>query len=121
MTCKKVRHLGTTSQASAGIVGDVLGSDAQRSIAASFAGLHLAVNESIHIDDLGIVKYDYRCIGKITLTCIVVRNLELWGLTVPTTYFSEKSFQNWARVSVDLLGTVFLNIDYTIIRSHRWP
>jgi hypothetical protein len=29
------------------------------------------------------------------------------------TYFLEKPFQNWTRSSADLLGTVFLYVDYT--------
>jgi hypothetical protein len=30
------------------------------------------------------------------------------------TYFLEKPFQNWTRVSADLLGTVFIYVDYTV-------
>ena len=33
---------------------------------------------------------------------------------VPISYFIEKPFQNWTRVSADLLGTVFIYTDYTI-------
>ncbi len=33
---------------------------------------------------------------------------------MPITYFLEKPFQNWTRVSADLLGTVFLYVDYTV-------
>jgi len=43
--------------------------------------------------------------------------VKLWDarrLIVPTSYFMEKPFQNWTRVSAELLGTVFLYLDYTV-------
>ncbi len=33
---------------------------------------------------------------------------------MPITYFIEKPFQNWTRVSADILGTVFLPLDYSV-------
>jgi len=33
---------------------------------------------------------------------------------VPISYFIEKPFQNWTRSSADILGTVFLQVDYTV-------
>jgi hypothetical protein len=33
---------------------------------------------------------------------------------MPISYFIEKPFQNWTRVSADILGTVFFYVDYTI-------
>jgi hypothetical protein len=33
-------------------------------------------------------------------------------MILPITYFVEKPFQNWSRVSTDLLGTVVLYLDY---------
>jgi hypothetical protein len=33
-------------------------------------------------------------------------------LVVPITYFIEQPFQNWTRSSADILGTVFLYVDY---------
>src|SRR5690606_30469495 len=35
-------------------------------------------------------------------------------LVLPITYFIEQPFQNWTRSSSDILGTVFLHVDYTI-------
>jgi hypothetical protein len=35
-------------------------------------------------------------------------------LIVPITYFIEKPFQNWTRVSADILGTIFIYVDYTV-------
>jgi hypothetical protein len=33
-------------------------------------------------------------------------------MILPITYFVEKPFQNWSRVSTDLLGTIVLFLDY---------
>jgi len=43
-----------------------------------------------------------------------VRIWDLRRLVVPITYFIEKPFQNWTRTSADILGTVFLHVDYCV-------
>ena len=43
-----------------------------------------------------------------------VRTWDLRRLIVPITYFIEKPFQNWSRKSDELLGTVFLYLDYQV-------
>jgi hypothetical protein len=45
---------------------------------------------------------------------VVVKIWDLRRLIVPITYFIEKPFQNWTRVTADILGTVFLYVDYTV-------
>ena len=114
MTFSKARQLGTSILASAGIVGIIVGLAAQRSIATLFAGLQMAVTQPIRIDDVVIVENEWGRIEEITLTYVVVRIWDLRRLIVPITYFLEKPFQNWTRVSADLLGTVFLYADYTV-------
>jgi small-conductance mechanosensitive channel len=44
----------------------------------------------------------------------VVRIWDLRRLVLPISYFIEKPFQNWTRVSADLLGSVFLYTDYNV-------
>jgi small-conductance mechanosensitive channel len=114
MTFEKVRQLGTSILASAGILGIIIGIAAQRSIATLLAGLQLAVTQPIRIDDVVIVENEWGRIEEITLTYVVVRIWDLRRLIVPMTYFLEKPFQNWTRVSAELLGTVFLYVDYTV-------
>ena len=114
MTFSKARQLGTSILASAGIVGIIVGLAAQRSIATLFAGLQTAITQPIRIDDVVIVENEWGKIEEITLTYVVVRIWDLRRLIVPITYFLEKPFQNWTRVSADLLGTVFLYVDYTV-------
>lgn len=114
MTFPKVRQLGTTILASAGIIGIVVGMAAQRTIAAFIAGLQIAFTQPIRVDDVVIVENEWGRIEEITLTYVVVRIWDLRRLIVPVTYFIEKPFQNWTRVTADILGTVFLYVDYTV-------
>ena len=45
---------------------------------------------------------------------MVVRIWDLRRLIVPIIYFIERPFQNWTRQSADLLGTVYLQVDYSV-------
>jgi len=114
MTFDKVRQLGTTLLASAGIVGIIVGLAAQKSISTLFAGIQMAITQPIRIDDVVIVENEWGRIEEISLTYVVVRIWDLRRLIVPITYFLEKPFQNWTRISADLLGTVFIYVDYTV-------
>ncbi len=114
MTFPKVRQLGTAILASAGIIGIVVGMAAQRTIGAFIAGLQIAFTQPIRVDDVVIVENEWGRIEEITLTYVVVKIWDLRRLIVPITYFIEKPFQNWTRVTADILGTVFLYVDYTV-------
>jgi len=112
-TFDKVRQLGTTLLASAGVIGIVVGIAAQRTIGTLIAGLQIALTQPIRIDDVVIVENEWGRIEEITLTYVVVRIWDLRRLVLPITYFIEKPFQNWTRVTADLLGTVYLYVDHT--------
>jgi len=114
MTFEKVRQLGTTILASAGIIGIIFGIAAQRTIGTFMAGLQIAFTQPIRIDDVVIVENEWGRIEEITLTYVVVKIWDLRRLMVPITYFIEKPFQNWTRVTADLLGTVYVYVDYTV-------
>lgn len=114
MIFDNVRQIGTSILASAGVIGIIIGFAAQRTIAALLAGLQLAITQPIRIDDVVIVEEEWGQIEEITLTYVVVRIWDLRRLIVPTSYFLEKSFQNWTRTSADLLGTVSIHADYTL-------
>jgi small-conductance mechanosensitive channel len=114
MTFEQVRQLGKTILASAGVLGIVVGMAAQRTIAAFIAGIQIAITQPIRVDDVVIVENEWGRIEEITLTYVVVRIWDLRRLIVPITYFIEKPFQNWTRISADILGTVFIYTDYTV-------
>lgn len=114
MTFPKVRQLGTAMLASAGIVGVVVGLAAQKTIGTFIAGLQIAITQPIRIDDVVIVEGEWGRIEEISLTYVVVRIWDLRRLVVPITHFIERPFQNWTRASAEILGTVFLYVDYTV-------
>lgn len=114
MTFQKIRQVGMSILASAGIAGIIVGFAAQRSIATLLAGLQVALTQPIRIDDVVIVEEEWGVVEEITLTYVVIRIWDLRRLVVPVTYFLEKPFQNWTRASANLLGTVYLYADYTV-------
>ena len=73
-----------------------------------------AITQPIRIDDVVIVENEWGKIEEITLTYVVVKIWDLRRLILPISYFIEKPFQNWTRVSADLLGTVYLYVDYSV-------
>ncbi len=109
-----VRQFGTSILASAGIAGVVLGFAAQKTLGNLLAGIQIALTQPFLLDDLVLVEGEYGQIEEITLTYVTVRTWDLRRLVLPITYFVEKPFQNWSRVSTDLLGTVFLHLDYQV-------
>ena len=108
----KAREIGFSLLASAGIAGIIIGLAAQRSLATLFAGIQLAISQPIRIDDVVIVENEWGRIEEITLTFVVVRIWDQRRLVLPITYFIEHPFQNWTRTRADLLGTVYLYVDY---------
>ena len=114
MTFPKVRQLGTALFASAGLLGIVVGLAAQKTIATFIAGLQIAFTQPIRVDDALVVEGEWGRVEEITLTYVVLRIWDLRRLIVPITYFIEKPFQNWTRVSADLLGAVVLHADHTV-------
>jgi small-conductance mechanosensitive channel len=114
MTFPRIRQLGTAILASAGIAGIVMGFAAQKTLGNLIAGLQIAFTQPMRIDDVVIVEGEWGRIEEITLTYVVVRIWDLRRLIVPITYFIEKPFQNWTRISADILGTVLLYVDYSV-------
>ncbi|MBN1788000.1 MAG: mechanosensitive ion channel [Sedimentisphaerales bacterium] len=114
MNFEKVRQLGSTILASAGIIGIIVGIAAQRTIGTLIAGIQIAMTQPIRIDDVVIVESEWGRIEEITLTYVVVKIWDMRRLIVPITYFIEKPFQNWTRTSADILGTVFVYVDHTV-------
>jgi small-conductance mechanosensitive channel len=114
MVFEPVRQLGTSILASAGIAGIIIGLAAQRSIATLLAGLQIAITQPIRLDDVVIVEGEWGRVEDITLTYVMVRIWDLRRLIVPITHFIEQPFQNWTRQSAEILGTVFLHVDYTV-------
>jgi small-conductance mechanosensitive channel len=114
MTFEPVRQFGETVAASAGLAGIVAGLAAKSTISGLVAGIQVAITQPIRLDDVVIVEGQGGHIEEITTTFVVVRIWDKRRLIVPLTYFIEKPFENWTRRSSDIMGTVFLYVDYTV-------
>jgi small-conductance mechanosensitive channel len=114
MVFESVRHFGTAIIASAGVAGIILGFAAQKSIATLLAGIQIALTQPIRIDDVVIVEGEWGRIEEITLTYVVVCIWDWRRLVLPISYFIEKPFQNWTRTSAEVIGSVFLYVDYNV-------
>ena len=114
MSFETVRRLGTGLLTSAGIASVIVGFAAQRSISNLLAGFQIAFTQPIRIDDVLVVEGEWGRVEEITFTNVVLRLWDERRLVLPLNYFIEKPFQNWTRSSSQILGTVFLNVDYTI-------
>lgn len=114
MTFPAIRTLGTSLLASAGLAGLVIGMAMRPTLASIVAGIQIALTQPIRIDDVVIIEGEWGWIEEIRSTYVVVRIWDLRRLVVPLSYFIEKPFQNWTRVTADLLGTVFLYVDYSV-------
>jgi len=114
MTFEGIKRIGISLFASAGVAGIIIGFAAQKLLGSILAGFQIALTQPIRIDDVVIVENEWGWIEEITLTYVVVRIWDKRRLIVPTTYFIEKPFQNWTRVSSDILGTVFIYTDYQV-------
>ena len=113
MSFPSLRRLGTSILASAGIAGIVVGMAARPTLSNLIAGVQVALTEPIRLDDVVIVEGEWGWIEEIRTTYVVVRIWDLRRLVMPLSYFIEKPFQNWTRVTADLLGTVFIYADYS--------
>ncbi len=113
MTFASMRAFGASLLASAGLAGIVGGIAAQSVLGNVFAGLQLAFNDALRVDDVIVVDDEWGRVEELTLTYVV---LHLWDerrLVLPTTYFTQQPFQNWTRTSSRNLGAVYLYLDFT--------
>ncbi|WP_285905389.1 mechanosensitive ion channel family protein [Pseudodesulfovibrio pelocollis] len=112
MQFERFRLLGGTLLASAGVLSIVLGLSAQKTFGSIIAGIQIALTHPINLDDVVIVEGEWGRIEEVTFTYVVVRIWDMRRLVVPITYFLETPFQNWTRKSAEILGPVFLHVDY---------
>lgn len=114
MSFEGIREIGVSIFASAGVAGIIIGFSAQKMIGTILAGIQIAITQPIKIDDVVIVEGEWGRIEEITLTYVVIKIWDKRRLVVPTTYFIENPFQNWTKTSAEILGTVFLYLDYRV-------
>ena len=114
MTFAAVRQYGISLLASAGAAGIILGLSARPVLGNLLAGIQIAITQPIRVEDQVVVEGESGWIETITSTYVVVRIWDLRRMIVPLSYFIEKPFQNWTYESAAQIGSVFLNVDYTV-------
>jgi small-conductance mechanosensitive channel len=114
MTFPTIRSIGTSLLASAGLAGVIVGIAMRPTLASLVAGIQIALTQPIRLEDSVVVEGEWGWIEEIGTTQVVIRIWDLRRLVVPLSYFIEHPFQNWSRTNPDLLGTVFLWVDYTV-------
>lgn len=114
LTIPGVRQIGTSLLASAGVAGLALGIAAKPVLSNLIAGLQIAITQPIRLDDVVIIQGEWGRIEEITGTYIVVRIWDERRMVVPLNWFMENPFQNWTRTSAQIMGTVFLWLDYGV-------
>jgi len=107
-------HYGAGLLASAGLASLVLVAAARSSASNFLAGLQIALTEPIRLDDVVIVEGEWGRIEEIATTYVVVAIWDQRRLVVPLSYFIEHPFENWTRTTAELLGTVYMYVDYTV-------
>ncbi len=114
MTSASVRQFGVSLFASAGAAGLVVGLAARPLLSNLLAGIQIAITQPIRLEDAVVVDGEWGWIERIGSTYVVIRIWDLRRLIVPLSYFIEQPFQNWTHTSADLLGSVMLNVDYSV-------
>ncbi|TIC84334.1 mechanosensitive ion channel family protein [Nocardioides sp. GY 10127] len=109
-----VRAIGASVLASAGLISVVAALAAQSTLANVFAGIQIAFNDAIKVDDAVIVESEWGWIEEITLSYVVVRLWDDRRMVLPSTYFTSTPFQNWTRKTSELMGAVELDLDFRV-------
>lgn len=78
------------------------------------AGIQIAITQPIRLDDVVIIENEWGRVEEITGTYVVVKIWDDRRLVVPLQRIIENPFQNWARTSSSLIGTVFFWVDYSV-------
>lgn len=112
MTFPGARQVGASLLASAGVMGIVAGLAAKPVFSNLIAGLQLAVAQPIRIDDALVVKGEFGHVEEITGTYVVMKLWDERRMIVPLQWFIENPFENWTRTSSQILGSLFLWVDY---------
>jgi len=112
MTFPKVQAFGASILASAGVAGLVIGLAAKPVLGNLLAGLQIALAQPIRLDDVLIIENEWGRVEEITGTFVVLKIWDERRLVIPLQWLIENPFQNWTRTNSQILGTVFLYVDY---------
>jgi small-conductance mechanosensitive channel len=112
LTFPSVASLGTTLVASAGLISIVAGLAAQTSLTNVFAGIQLALSDTIRVGDVVVADTQSGTITQLTLTHVEMRLWDGRVLILPSVFFISQPFENWTRNRNQIGGSVFMDVDW---------
>jgi small-conductance mechanosensitive channel len=122
LTFPQARVAGAGLLASAGVVGVIVGLALTPIVTNLAAGLQIAISQPIRLDDVVVVNDYWGRIEEIHLTYVVIKVWDLKRVIVPVSYLTQNPFENWTRSPSNLLGYVYIEVDYTMpveaLREH---
>jgi small-conductance mechanosensitive channel len=119
LTFPSVASIGTTLVASAGLISIIAGLAAQTSLTNVFAGIQLALSDSVRVGDVIVVNSQIGTdttdtTGTVTQLTLTHVEMRLWDgrvLILPSAYFIVQPFENLTRNRSLLIGTVSIDVD----------
>ncbi len=108
------RKVGLSVLTSAGVASVLIGFAAQKTLANLMAGVQIAFNQQIRLNDVVVVEKEWGRVEEINLTTVIVRVWDQRRLILPITYFVEQPFENWTRNNASITGAILLYLDYRI-------
>ena len=108
---------GASVLASAGVASVIIGVAAQSVLGNVFAGLQLALNGAIRVNDLVVAKGEQGRIETINLTTVVMRLGDGRCLVLPSNYFTTTPFENWTKDSGVHMGSIGFDVDWRVSPS----
>lgn len=112
ITFPQIRALGASLLASAGLAGIVAGLAARPVLGNLIAGLQIAFSQPLRLDDVVVIEGEWGRVEEIASTYVVIAVWDERRLVVPLQWLIEHPFQNWTRQTSQIIGTVFLWMDY---------
>lgn len=114
MSFPAVRAIGASLLASAGLAGLVVGFAARPVLENLLAGVQIALTRPINLDDVVVIDGYWGRIEEITTTYVVLAVWDQRRLILPFSRIISSPFENWTRRHAEILGTVYLYLDYHV-------
>lgn len=112
-TFEPIRLFGISVLTSAGVIGAVIGLSARTALGNAFAGIQVAFADGLYVGDVLVIDGEWGRVEEVKLTNVVIRLWDDRRLILPTTYFTERPFQNWTRHETRVVGKVQIHVDHT--------
>lgn len=113
LTFPAVKSVGTSLLASAGLISIIAGLAAQTSLTNLFAGLQIALSDTVRVGDVVVINQQSGTVKELTLTHVEMRLWDGRVLVLPSSFFISQPFENWTRTRNQIGGSVFMDVDWS--------